>query len=323
MLIRWATPGDKPAWLALSKEYDGSYVKEYSNSEPCYNDTEWCKGFDGYMDRKICRNNAVVAEDRMTGCCSGIIAFSKKHNEITFFAVDKKADFDKTAEKLLLVALRQLDTNKEITAWLRLYFNNLTKTTALFGKYNFTAAGSDNVKGLKLHRFIRKATDEKRGGSFHYNYDNWAKQAQKEFCPCCNNLPAPDDLLDIAELESSFATAERAAQGRLFGKCHVLAKKHIVHFEDMPEEDMAAFMADVQRTARALRRVTGAIKINYEIHANSGPHLHCHLFPRYLDDDFPSAPIDYRITEPSPYESEEEFLWFVERMRKELINELN
>jgi diadenosine tetraphosphate (Ap4A) HIT family hydrolase len=59
-------------------------------------------------------------------------------------------------------------------------------------------------------------------------------------------------------------------------------------------------------------------QLNYEMHANTGTHLHIHLFPRYLDDDFPSAPIDYRITEPAPYESYEEYLWFVEQMRKEL-----
>ena len=46
--------------------------------------------------------------------------------------------------------------------------------------------------------------------------------------------------------------------------------------------------------------------------------VHIHLFPRYLDDDFPSAPIDYLVSEPAPYESYEEFLWFVEQMRKEL-----
>ena len=84
----------------------------------------------------------------------------------------------------------------------------------------------------------------------------------------------------------------------------------------MSKEDMANFMEDVQRVARALHKVTGAVKINYEIHGNSIPHLHVHLFPRYIDDDFPSAPIDYRILEPSPYESNEEFDWFVDSMRK-------
>jgi len=86
----------------------------------------------------------------------------------------------------------------------------------------------------------------------------------------------------------------------------------------MPEADAAFFMNEVQRIRRALRKVTGAVKIKHELHANSGEHLHIHLFPRYLDDDFPSTPIDYRINESAPYESYEEYLWFIEQMRKEL-----
>lgn len=87
------------------------------------------------------------------------------------------------------------------------------------------------------------------------------------------------------------------------------------HFD--PGENPPA-LALHQRVSKVLRKVTGAEKINYEMHSNSGAHLHIHLFPRYLDDEFPSAPIDYRLTEPVPYESYEEYLWFVEQMRKEL-----
>jgi len=38
-------------------------------------------------------------------------------------------------------------------------------------------------------------------------------------------------------------------------------------------------MKDVQTSARALKHVTRAVKINYEIHGNTVPHLHMHLFP--------------------------------------------
>jgi diadenosine tetraphosphate (Ap4A) HIT family hydrolase len=124
----------------------------------------------------------------------------------------------------------------------------------------------------------------------------------------------------IKELEHSWVECYEEAQGRLFGKCHVLSKKHSEHFYDMSIEDMSNFMSDVQRAAKALHTVTGAVKINYEIHGNSMPHLHVHLFPRYLDDSFPSGPIDYRITEPSPYEDSEEFNWFVSKMRELLTS---
>ena len=131
----------------------------------------------------------------------------------------------------------------------------------------------------------------------------------------------PDGDVDIAELLYSYVTAERHAQGKLFGKCHVLIKKHYTNLEDIPSEEMTGYIQEIQAVGKALRKVTEAEKINYEFHANSLPHIHCHLFPRYLDDDFPSAPIDYRICEPSPYESDEEFQWFVDRMREELVKQ--
>ena len=172
--------------------------------------------------------------------------------------------------------------------------------------------------GNKRCTMKRPPSAERRGESFHYKYPEYVTYSKMEYCPCCNHAPPPDSHVDIAELRHSFVTAERIAQGRLFGKCHVLIKNHHVNFEDIPPDEMAAFMGDVQKTGKALRKVTCAVKINYEIHSNSGPHIHCHLFPRYLDDDFPSAPIDYRITEPSPYENDEEFQWFIKRMKEEL-----
>ncbi|PKM63201.1 MAG: hypothetical protein CVU97_01320 [Firmicutes bacterium HGW-Firmicutes-21] len=313
MLLRWATIEDKPAWLALSREYD-KYISKLTSDMAL-----WYKGFDDYMDAKIRQNNAVIAVDRMTGKCNGMIAFSKSHNRITFFAISERAKFKETAEKLLLVSLRQLDTHKDITVLLPIGVNEVFKQAiTIFSSHGFTVSGAENKAGVKVHNLIRIATSERRGGSFHYNYDGYFKMSKKENCPPCLNLPMPDGHIDIAELEYSFATAEKTAQGRLFGKCHVLIKNHYNDFEDIPHDEMVGFMSDIQKVGKALHKVTGAIKINYELHANSGPHIHCHLFPRYLDDDFPSAPIDYRITEPSPYESVDEYLWFIEQMRKEL-----
>ena len=157
-----------------------------------------------------------------------------------------------------------------------------------------------------------------RGGSFHFRFPEYALQSRVEFCACCQGEPMPEGHVDVAEMEHSWVIASPVAQGRLFGKCVVVAKSHSVHFFDMAEAETAGFIGDVKRAAKAVHEVSEAVKINYEIHGNSAPHLHCHLFPRYLDDGFASAPIDYRITEPSPYESAEEFSWFVARVRRHL-----
>ena len=80
------------------------------------------------------------------------------------------------------------------------------------------------------------------------------------------------------------------------------------------------FMREIRRVGRALRKVTGAEKINYELHSNTGANLHMHLCPRYLDDDFPGMAIDLSCpSDPPPYESYEEYLWFIDQMTKELM----
>jgi diadenosine tetraphosphate (Ap4A) HIT family hydrolase len=271
------------------------------------------------MNQKIEQYEAVMAVDRMSGSCNGAIAFSRSNNRIAFFAVSPKANHPKTAERLLCVALRQLNPSLDITLNLPESNNEpLSFDLQFFDNNGFDFVKSVSVDGCPMSEFIKKADSNKRGGSFHYYYPEFIKASQKENCPVCNNEPMPDGQIDIILTDKICVGGEYPGQGRLFGKCHVMPMEHYFHFEDMPEADAAAFMGEVQRVGRALRKVTGAVKINYEMHANSGAHLHIHLFPRYLDDGFPSAPIDYRVSEPTPYESYAEYLWFVEQMRKEL-----
>jgi hypothetical protein len=59
-----------------------------------------------------------------------------------------------------------------------------------------------------------------------------------------------------------------------------------------PSELAAGFMRDAQRVSKSLSAATGAVKLNYEIHGNSLPHLHMHFFPRYRGDRFEGRPID-------------------------------
>ena len=64
-------------------------------------------------------------------------------------------------------------------------------------------------------------------------------------------------------------------------------------------------MRDLRRVAAALQEITGAVKLNYEIHGNTIPHLHVHLFPRYKGDAFEDGPINTKLTRQSPYRDRE------------------
>ena len=315
MLIRWATESDLSAWYSIATELS----KVMRHPADMGTDPE----FMSYAKSKAGKYEALTAVDYMSGNNIGFIGFSRTHNRITWLGVSEKYRGKEAGGRLLKTALRQLDHNKPITVET---YNEEYKPGVpaknLYRKFGFAETESDlllpHFYGELVCRMTADLSGEKRGKSFHYRYPKFIKEAQKDYCPCITEPEHTDKDGDIIHNDYFWVHGEYPGQGRLFGKLCVIPIEHYYHFEDMPEADASAFMSEVQRVGKALRKVTGAVKINYEMHANSGAHLHIHLFPRYLDDDFPSAPIDYRISEPAPYESYEEHLWFIGQMRKEL-----
>jgi GNAT superfamily N-acetyltransferase len=310
MLIRWATERDLPDWRGVAAD-----VAQIFGAP----DMPERASFSEYTANKIGKYEALTAADRRSEKCVGFIGFSRANNRVSWLGVLEKVRGAGVGSRLLSTALRQLDTNREITVttFRRDYAPGLP-ARAVYQKFGFADKEYIQLDGHPRVIMSRPPSDEKRGGSFHYRYPEFIRASQKKYCPVCNDEPAPNAQTDIELNDIVWVCGEYPGQGRLFGKLYVMPRVHAFHFEDMPSDEAAAFMREVQRVGRALRRVTGAEKINYEMHSNSGAHLHIHLFPRYLDDDFPSAPIDYRLTEPTPYESYEEYLWFIGRMKEEL-----
>ena len=150
--------------------------------------------------------------------------------------------------------------------------------------------------------------------SFHTDLKKWLARSEPGNCPVCRDLPMPEGMVDIIELPASWLSAEPV--DCLLGACHLTAKRHVLELYELDESELLELMRDVRVCARALKSVTGAVKINYEIHGNTLPHLHVHLYPRYVDDPFPGQPIDFRRRDR--LYSDEEFAEFVDRMREEI-----
>lgn len=151
--------------------------------------------------------------------------------------------------------------------------------------------------------------------SFHHNPDEWLFLAQKENCPYCQKADDPSNSVTLKLFKHSELCAH--PQVSLKGTCYLITREHYVELFDMEPETLSGFMQEVQLAARVLKEVTGAFKINYEIHGNTVPHLHLHLFPRYLDDPFAGTPIDYGRIDPPVYQAGE-FEKFVQNMQKQL-----
>ena len=117
----------------------------------------------------------------------------------------------------------------------------------------------------------------------------WRELVSEAGCPICQR-GQPSNL--IVTLGASWVTAGEAAPLR--GSCAVFARRHVVEPFELTSAEGALYFADLQRVARAVQAITGAIKLNYEIHGNTIPHLHTHVFPRYPGDPFEGRPIDPR-----------------------------
>lgn len=251
----------------------------------------------------------------------GIIAFSTKKNCITWFGVCERYRRRGVGSSLLTCAINQLDHDKEIKVpTFRDTHTHAQAARGIYAKFGFTVTDNnffqDNQPRCLMT--ITPGTLGPKKASFHHNYQRYQNRKKPEYCPVCNNMEGPADIVLIHEFEHSWLEASIKAQGRLWGKCLLLSKKHCVELCEMPKADLDNSMADVQVAAGALKKVTMAERIIYELYGNSMPHMHMHLFPRYIDDDFPGSPIGYSRIEPSPYSGTKEFDDFLKRMRDEI-----
>jgi diadenosine tetraphosphate (Ap4A) HIT family hydrolase len=126
--------------------------------------------------------------------------------------------------------------------------------------------------------------------------DAWVRMYSGEDCVICRR-GTPRDV--IAELEASWLTMGEDAPMR--GYCCLVFGRHAVELHDLTAPEGTAYMRDIQRVSRAVQSVTGAVKMNYEVHGNTLPHLHMHFFPRYVGDPFEGGPINPRAVQGPVY----------------------
>jgi len=80
----------------------------------------------------------------------------------------------------------------------------------------------------------------------------------------------------IADLDHTWVTTD--PEVAIFGYVCVISKVHAVEPFDLPDEG-AAFWLEAMAVAQVVNRLYRPVKLNYQIHGNTLPHLHMHLFP--------------------------------------------
>jgi diadenosine tetraphosphate (Ap4A) HIT family hydrolase len=145
-----------------------------------------------------------------------------------------------------------------------------------------------------------------------HDKDRWAALLDESECPICRN-GKPDGV--VAELDASWVTMSETAPMR--GYACLVARHHVIELHDLTAEEGTAFMNDARRLSRAIAQAVQPIKLNYEIHGNTVPHLHVHFLPRYIGDPFEGQPINPRSI-VSPVYSRGEFAAVRDAIRRAL-----
>lgn len=120
----------------------------------------------------------------------------------------------------------------------------------------------------------------------------WAERLTPEGCPFCPMEPWSAHV----ELPASWVLIPDEAV--LPGYVLVVSKRHVIEPYELPPDESAQFWADAMRAAAAVASVMQPVKMNYEIHGNTIPHLHIHIFPRFRGDPFERSPIDPHAVAP-------------------------
>ena len=123
--------------------------------------------------------------------------------------------------------------------------------------------------------------------------ETWAERLTPEGCPFCPMEPWSIHV----ELPASWVLIpEEAVLPRYV---LVVSKRHVIEPYELLPDESPQFWADAMRAAAAVASVVRPVKMNYEIHGNTIPHLHIHVFPRFRGDPFERGPIDPHAVTPT------------------------
>lgn len=104
------------------------------------------------------------------------------------------------------------------------------------------------------------------------------------------------------------------------GYCLLLPDPVVPSLNDLRGGDRARFLDDLVRLGDVVLKVTGALRINYEILGNVEPELHAHVFPRFTTEpaDLRLKPVWFYDWQAAPKFCEAEHGSLRERFRAEL-----
>lgn len=133
----------------------------------------------------------------------------------------------------------------------------------------------------------------------------------KQCLYCTDNQTQKDLMVFVKKLSVSrlFIFREQTYHGR----CLVAYDEHVNDMNELPPEQLNAFMADVTAVTRAMQKVFNPEKINYGAYADTLSHLHFHLVPKYKGG--PDYGGTFQMNPKQVYLTEEQYQEMAEQLK--------
>ena len=145
--------------------------------------------------------------------------------------------------------------------------------------------------------------------------EEWARLKAGIDCPLCRESGMDENPHSYKVIELKRSIVRFNKNQHMPGWTTLVLKRHAAELFDLAPEERAEFWDEVSIVAKVLQDIYWPAKINYCIWGNIMPHVHCHLFPRFFEDD-PGQPINQN--EKEVFLAEEEYQKIIHKLRNKL-----
>lgn len=114
--------------------------------------------------------------------------------------------------------------------------------------------------------------------------DVWAGMRQGVDCSICASAFRSNEHSDLVQ-ETAHSYIHLKKNQSHPGHCCVIFKRHAPELHDLTADELQGFTTDLARLGRALHDIYRPVKLDQLIMGHLCPHLHCHVFPQYPEDD--------------------------------------
>lgn len=104
-------------------------------------------------------------------------------------------------------------------------------------------------------------------------------------CSMCADAHLPSNPFSVLVAEVPASHVRLSRNQAKAGYCVVIAKEHVPEVHDFDDETLINFWRDVASVGRAVERLYSPVKLNNLVMGARCPHVHCHVYPQYSDDD--------------------------------------